>query len=390
MTTAFLCCRESTSVFHTMKTLARGPGALARTPATAPRLSGRAMAIDLARGVAVVLMILNHGVKGLLPFEDYPEWGLVPIHMVTRFASSLFIMVFGIALAIAYLPHAGSENWPRRRLKLLLTGVTIFFWYKVLTVFEMLPFEAEQIRDALLYRAFPSFVEILGFYAIALLWIPFFLPLWQRMPLWSRLLMPVVFTLISYWLQNHVQWRSEILQAILVEHEAHYAWGQISRAPLIFLGLLLGEAIRYCYNERRTRRRLALSFFCVSLLLGSVFLLLGLSDLQGAFHDIALNEGKHPPELMFMLFSLSGAFGILAIATAGGERLADVLRPVTIIGSDALQAFIFHIFVIFVLVRYLWGYWHNISYENALIFTVCLIFATALWIKIQAWVRTRS
>jgi fucose 4-O-acetylase-like acetyltransferase len=360
------------------------------TPEAAPHLHGRVTAIDFARGAAVALMILNHGVKGLLPFEDYPDWGLVPIHMVTRFASSLFIMVFGIALAVAYLPHVRSKSWPRRRNKLLLTGVTIFFWYKVLTVFEMLPFEPAQIRDALLYRAFPSFVEILGFYAIALLWIPFFLPLWQRMPLWARLLTPVALTLLSYWLQNQVEWNSEILQAMLVEHESHYTWGQISRAPLVMLGLLLGEAIRYCYSDGRARRRLALSFACVCALLGSLFLLINLPDLQQAFRDVALNEGKHPPELLFMLFSLSGAFGILAIAIAGGERLARILRPVTTIGSDALQAFIFHIFVIFVIVRYLWGYWHNIAYESALIFTVCLIFATAAWIKIQAWVRTRS
>lgn len=360
------------------------------TPATAPQLRSRVTAIDFARGAAVALMILNHGVKGLLPFESYPDWGLVPIHMVTRFASSLFIMVFGIALAVAYLPHVNTESWPRRRLKLLLTGVTIFFWYKVLTVFEMLPFEPEEIRDALLYRSFPSFVEILGFYAIALLWIPFLLPFWQKMPLWLRLLIPVALTFLSYWLQNHVTWRSSILQAMLVEHESHYAWGQISRAPLVMLGLILGEAIRYCYENGRSRRRLALSFVCISAFLGSLFLLINLPDLQQAFRDIALNQGKHPPELLFMLFSLSGAFGILALAIAGGERLARLMQPVTTIGSDALQAFIFHIFVIFVLMRYLWGYWHNISYENALIFTLCLILTTAAWIKIQAWVRNRS
>lgn len=177
---------------------------------------------------------------------------------------------------------------------------------------------------------------------------------------------------------------------MLVEHESHYAWGQISRAPLVMLGLILGEAIRYCYENGRSRRRLALSFVCISAFLGSLFLLINLPDLQQAFRDIALNQGKHPPELLFMLFSLSGAFGILALAIAGGERFARLMQPVTTIGSDALQAFIFHIFVIFVLMRYLWGYWHNISYENALIFTLCLILTTAAWIKIQAWVRSRS
>lgn len=359
-------------------------------PLLVPWSGGRIEAIDFARGVAVILMILNHGVKGLLPFEEYPDWGLVPVHMITRFASSLFIIVFGIALAVVYLPKVNSDSWPHRRMKLLLTALIIFFWYKVLTVYEMLPYEPEQIRAALLYQAFPSFVEILGFYALALLWLPFFLPLWARMPLWARLCAPVVLTLLSYVLQNHVEWRSEILQALLVEHESHYAWGQISRAPLVLIGLLLGELVLRYYNNRSSRRRLAAGLGMFASVLLGLFFLFGFADLHEAFLAIALNEGKHPPELMFMLFSLSGAFGILAVALLGGERLARMLRPVTVIGSNALQAFIFHIFVIFVLVRYIFGYWQNIAYLNALIFTICLIFATALWIKLNAWVRSHS
>jgi hypothetical protein len=117
---------------------------------------------------------------------------------------------------------------------------------------------------------------------------------------------------------------------------------------------------------------------------------MALPDLTQALRGIALNQGRHPPELMFMLFSLSGAFAILALAIIGGERPAHFLRPVTTIGSDASQAFIFHIFVIFVLMRFLWGYWRNIAYEHALVFAICLVFATAAWIKIQSWIRTRS
>lgn len=362
------------------------------TPNYPPYSGGRIDAVDLVRGIAVALMILNHGVKGLLPFEAFPDWGLVPVHMITRFASSTFIMIFGVGLALAYLPRVYSADWPRRRLKLVLTGVIIFVWYKVLTVFEMLPFGPEKTIEAVLYQRFPSFVEILGFYAIALLWVPFLLPLWRRMPLWSRLLSPLILTGLSYVLLEYFHfWGSSILQAFLVEHEDHYTWGQLSRAPLILLGLLLGELISRYHHDGRARKRLALGLAAVSAALFCMFLAFsGPDGLHEEFIAIAHNEGKHPPELMFMLFSLSGAFGLLAIAISGGARLARWLQPLTIIGRDALHAFIFHIAIIFVVFRYLLGYWHEVTYLNALALTLCLILATAIWLKLRAWVIAHS
>lgn len=373
-----------------MKSLQSSPAELAFSrPCLKPPEGGRILAIDLARGFAISLMILNHGVKGLLPFEAFPGWGLVPVHLVTRFSSSLFIMIFGIALALVYLPQVSSSSWPQKRLKLLLSGVVIFFWYKVLTVFEMLhPYTPQDILDTLLFRNFPSFVEILGFYALALLWIPFFLPLWSKMPLLLRLASPALLALVSYALLTHFHfWGLEPLQAILVEHEDYYTWGQLSRGPLILLGLLLGELFVRYYPSAETRKLLAGFFALVAVTLFALFALLSAPDLQEQLVAIAYNQGKHPPELLFMLFSMSGAFMILAVITFGGEALASWLRPFTLIGRDALQAFIFHIAVIFVGFRFLLGYWHNIAYNHALGFTLCLIFATALWIKIVHWMQ---
>ena len=79
-----------------------------KLPAAEPR---RIEALDLARGFAIALMILSHGVKGLLSFDDFPQWGLVPIHLVTKFSSSLFILVFGISLAVAFLPDVNTARW---------------------------------------------------------------------------------------------------------------------------------------------------------------------------------------------------------------------------------------------------------------------------------------
>ncbi|PMR82884.1 hypothetical protein C1H70_00615 [Halomonas urumqiensis] len=357
-----------------------------------PGARGRIEAIDLARGIAIALMILSHSVSGLLGIGEVPEWGMVPIHLLTKFSSSLFIMVFGIALAVAFLGKTDAADWPRRRLKLLLRGLEVLFWYKVLTVVEMLPLYAPgDILDTLLYQRFPIWVEILGFYAIALLWIPWVLPLWRRMPLWSRLASPLLIALLAGWLERHAGfWGIEPLKALLVEDDDHYAWGQLSRLPLVMLGLLIGEAALRWVHEPASRHRLVagLAAAGVAMLLG--FLALSSGNLDAALIAVAWNEGKHPPGLAFMLFSLGGALIILALCLLGGGRAARLLKPLTLIGSDALSAFIFHIVVIFLILRLLLESWQVYSYPQVLGIGGLLILATAGWIALLRWKRERS
>ncbi|MGO2242070.1 MAG: heparan-alpha-glucosaminide N-acetyltransferase domain-containing protein [Halomonas sp.] len=353
-----------------------------------PKAEGRIQAIDLARGLAIGLMIMSHAVSGLVGIRNVPDWGMVPIHFLTKFSSSLFILVFGIALAVAFLSNTQSDDWPKRRLKLWLRAVEVWFWYKALLVIEMLPFyPASDIVDALLYGRFAIWTEILGFYAIALLWVPLILPLWARAPLWSRLAAIGVFIVLTVWLQSLTFGGNDILKALLVDHEDHYAWGQISRAPLILVGLLIGEALLRCYFEPVARRRLVLTLLGLGALMVGGFYALALAsgDVHAAMLAVANNVGKHPPGLEFMLFSLGGALVLLALALAGGARAAKLLMPLTMIGTDALKAFIFHIVMIFLVLRFLLQGESLYSYPQALGIGGLLIIGAAAWIWVIRW-----
>ncbi len=360
--------------------------------ATAGPAVGRIDAIDLARGVAVTLMILSHGVKGLLDFDQIPVWGMVPIHLVTKFSSSLFILVFGVALAVAFVPHTTGSDWPLRRRKLLIRALVVFFWYKVLTIVEMVHlYEPDAILNALLYRGFPVYVEILGFYAIALMWIPFALPLWRKTPTVLQFASPLLAVIAYAWLyRNFDFFGSDVLQALVVEHEDHYTWGQLSRLPLVLLGLVAGDFIARNYRRPGGRMRVTLLFGGIGVLLLGVFTAVSWSEIGERLWSIAMNEGKHPPEAPFMLFSVGGASLILAAALLGGRKLAVWLAPITVIGKNALQGFIFHIFLIFIVFRYLLDYWHSISYGYALALTGIAIIGTAIWIKATRWVQANS
>lgn len=361
-------------------------------PVGRPHVLGRLEALDLARGFAICLMILSHGIKGLMMFEQIPSWGLVPIHLVTKFSSSLFILVFGMALAVSVVPQIGTPSWPKRRKKLMLRGLVVFFWYKTLTILEMSHlFQREEILGALLYESFPVYVEVLGFYAIALLWIPWVLPMWKASPGWLRSLFPAIFFAGAALLSQHFDFfGNKIFQAFLVEHPDHYAWGQLSRAPLVFVGLLIGWMVQTAAATKSPR---LLPF---GVLTASALALFGvfLSELDGNFYEnlvlIAKNVGKHPPEMQFMLFSMSGALLILAFSILGGKGLASLLSFVCTIGKNSLQAFVFHIVVLFVFYRFLFDYFHKVEYNFALFLALLLILLTYAWVKLTKWIKDNS
>lgn len=356
--------------------------AAARAHAPAATAAGRIEAVDLARGVAVALMILSHGVNALLQFDDFTSWGLVPVHAITKFSSSLFFLVFGVALAIAFVPKTGAPDWPKRRNRLVLRALLVLFWYKVLTVVELYGVrEWPRVVDALLYRDFPSYVEILGFYAIALLWIPWLLPAWRRAPAWLRWSSPVLATALSWLLLVKFDfWGIPQLQALIVEHDDYYTWGQLSRLPLVLAGLLLGGLLLKAYHDPTRRMGIAAGLALAGLITLAAFAQLAGGEADTLLQAIARNAGKHPPELPFMLFSVGGALLLLGLCIAGGNLLAAVLRPLTVIGTDALMAFIVHITVIFLLFRDWLGLVDAVSYQQALGLTAALIAFTALWI----------
>src|SRR5690606_39062300 len=181
----------------------------------------------------------------------------VPIHALTKFSSSLFFMVFGIALAVAFVPKTDAPDWPKRRNHLVRRGLLVLLWYKLLTVVELWDRGREAVVDALLYRSFPSFVEILGFYAIALLWIPWLLPLWARTPAVLRWASPLLVGGLWWWVSGHVDFDSRPLKAVLVEDHELYTWGQLSRLPLVLMGLLVGGLLLRWNQQTRSRLLLA-------------------------------------------------------------------------------------------------------------------------------------
>jgi uncharacterized membrane protein len=336
--------------------------------------------IDLARGFALLGMFMSHGVKSLLVFDQMPEWGIVPIHLITKFSSSLFVLVFGISLSLFFTPHVNTIHWPKKRNRLLLRSIEIMFWYKALTIVQMYQtYPRELVVDTLMFKRFPDFVEVLGFYSFILMWIPFFLPLWARSNTYKKLAYIVGVAATGVLLNKYFGfWGIPQLKAILVENKGYYTYGQFQRGALVMLGLLMGDFLKWKGNKAAGRIQLAGILLVLSALLGGWFYYLAKDNMTYNLFALAKNFGKHPPNLLFTTFSLSAAFLVGSISLFGHTWLPKALKPITIIGKNSLFAFIFHIFALFVVYRYIINLQTKVEYSTALWLTGLLIVSTYL------------
>ncbi len=153
---------------------------------------------------------------------------------------------------------------------------------------------------------------------------------------------------------------------------------------------MIGEGVRRMARGEISKVAMVVGLSATAFALLLAFLWYAMPNLQAELLAIARNQGKHPPEIPFMLFSLGGALFAFSGALFGGDRLASIARPLLILGKQPLQAFVFHIFVIFVFYRYLLDYWRSVSYPHALSLTAFLFVLTVAWLRILRWVQEKS
>ncbi|MEZ4270105.1 MAG: heparan-alpha-glucosaminide N-acetyltransferase domain-containing protein [Myxococcota bacterium] len=230
-----------------------------RSPATH---SGRRIdGLDIARGFAITLMFLSHTVKGLLWFKHMPDYGIVPIHAITKFSSALFILVFGVTLAVVYLPKVGTATWPQVRWKLWERAVVIMFWYKALIIVQM--FERSKpaaVMDTLLWKRFPDFVRSCSSTPGLYCCYRSSFPLWNFLPFIGRVIFTLSMGIASYWLRENFDfWGIWQLKAILVEHPKAFCFGVLSRGSMALTDYCWAKfffAAKRSSNRAQARRRM--------------------------------------------------------------------------------------------------------------------------------------
>jgi uncharacterized membrane protein len=324
--------------------------------------------LDVARGLAIALMFLSHTVKGLLSNSMIPDTGFIPIHVLTKFSSSLFVIVFGITMAVVYVPKINSDSWSQRRNGIWKRAILIMLWYKILVYVQMFQIAPNhRIMDTLMFKRFSDFAEILNFYAWFMLLVPFILMLWSRLGIVGKASLVYLFALSGFLLEQHFDfWGVWQIKAIVSEHQGTFCFGILPRGAMALFGLLLGEVLLRGEDRKQAMFMLAKICFLLGLALLSTYFSLYWENLQQVTLRIAKNVGKHPPAMPFMLWSIGGSLACLGFCLALPKILLKLCWPLKIIGKQSFFCFNFHIIVIFYFYRYVFDLRRNVSYEESL------------------------
>jgi len=245
----------------------------------------------------------------------------------------------------------------------------------------------------LLYKNFPDFVEILNFYGWIMLVIPLILPLWRRLPVWAGLGITIGVWLLGQLLAAYWDFfGSTALKAILVEDKKYFCYGVLTRGPMAFLGIFIGDLLGRAKDFHLRRKHLIIG--CTAL--GIVMLILFVGMYYASFPKLlvalAKNKGKHPPSTPFTLFSVGGSFVIIGLCFLITKKGPWILKPFEILGRESLICFNWHICFIFIGLRWAFALKRfkgpKVTYEQALLLTL-LVTVTCIGVAMLNTVRKR-
>jgi hypothetical protein len=379
----------TTEVTHVMEEL---PGRIPRQDVEKIRIDN----LDIARGIAISLMVLSHTVTALNYYTDIPSWGLVPVHLITKFASSMFITIFGITLAVFYVPAYDSDDWPKKRNRLLWRAFNVLLWYKILTWVQMFQtYPKEEVTKALLFERFTDYAEVLNFYWPAMIWIVLLIPFWARWSWHSKMFFILILAFTGVLLHDFFDffgfWQ---LKAMLVEYPGTFCYGQFQRGALALFGMLLGGLL-VVDIEYGSEGRIKLGLISIGLAITAGITFYFLTDQSTEYRQeilskIAQNWGKHPPNLEFMALSIAGAYSLLGFCMFIPRTLTFLFKPFSLIGKEPFFCFNLHLILIFIVFRYIMNLKGAVSYHNTLLIFVSIFIITFLLAPINTWIKRKG
>jgi surface polysaccharide O-acyltransferase-like enzyme len=327
------------------------------------RSADRTRALDGARGVALILMLLSHTLMLLPGNLPAGEWVLVSgALLLTKAATPLFVFVFGMTMARVYLPGVTMpEGLQRVRNRMWRRAVLVFLSFELIVLLVGLGIgsDTDYLLRRLTYREPGHWAEVLNFYLVLLLAGPWVLTAWKSMSTVLRALTIPLLYFAGVWLSAvDVPPSLFVVKNIIAGYPTQMGEGvPLDSFPVLQLfiyvlaGLWLGEQLYLTHTPGHRRSTIRISLIVASIaLIGSIAL--STDSLREYFRNIALDKFRFPPQPPYILFGLAAVIVITLVCVWLYEtRRADtpIQRLTELLGRHSLFVFNMQYAILFLL-----------------------------------------
>ena len=312
--------------------------------ASAPRFT----AIDETRALAIISMMIMHFGPGV--FQRLPALAPLaePVLFWGRFATTTFILVFGVTVGFVYYERFQGPSRPQ-----VLKAVHARS--RLLVLCALLICAPTYINLALTgdfngSRWLFSTYSILNYYALALLSVPLWLRALGTTPLRNALLLgaahwALALAWLPFWPIDPALGFQEYLRLNLLS--GPYAYLQLSGSAIMAIpvGIALRQAVRAGQERAFVKRLLP-----VALGLTAAGCALGLISGELSLHVIVAGTAKAPPRVWYWLFfagpGLLMLSGFILLGLHLGAREKKVTYLLALFGQASLPIYTAHSFVL--------------------------------------------
>ncbi|MDG4554674.1 MAG: heparan-alpha-glucosaminide N-acetyltransferase domain-containing protein [Candidatus Competibacter sp.] len=313
-----------------------------------PLWTPRFTAIDETRALAIISMMIMHFGPGVFQRLPALEPLAEPVLFLGRFATTTFILVFGVTVGFVY--HDRFQGPDRVRVLEAVHARS-----RLLALCALLICVPDYINLWLAgdydfsHWLFKTY-SILNYYALALVSVPLWLRALGRTPLRNALLLGIAhwalaLLWLSFWPLDPALGVREYLRLNLLS--GPYGYLQLSGSAIMAIpvGIQLRQAVRLG-QEWTFLRRLA----PVALALAAAGFALGLASGELSLHAIVSGTVKTPPRVWYWLFFAGPAFlllsGFVVLGLQMGAREKKLTYPLALFGQASLPIYTAHTFVL--------------------------------------------
>lgn len=316
-----------------------------------PVLAPRFAAVDETRALAIISMMIMHFGPGVFQRLPMLEPLAEPVLLLGRFATTTFVLIFGVTVGFVYYDRFQGPNRARvleaiqARSRLLALCALVICIPNYIDLWLASDFDFHHW----LFKTY----SILNYYVLALLSVPLWLRVLGQAPLRNALLLGAGYWALALlwlplWPQDSVLGLREYLRLNLLS--GPYGYLQLSGSAIMAIpvGIGLRKAVRLSQEWTFLRQLLP-----IALCLSAVGAVLGLASDELSLSAIVSGTVKTPPRVWYWLFFAGLVFLLLAAFIVLGLELSTygkkLISPLALFGQASLPIYTAHTFVLPVL-----------------------------------------